>query len=112
MADLRTKKVQAINIVENGTKSGPALTRARATVPALQSAAKQYADAVFNTIGGRRADPVTRVEQRRGPNPALSPEGIKGALRDARTQFEAAANGHLEQAHAELNAATELHQTV
>src|SRR2546428_7907073 len=97
--NLRAKQAEAVNRVENGVKSGPALTRTRAALPAIQAAAQRFKQRTFAVTGGVRIDPMTRVERRVGGNPNLSPEGQAAELTAARDEFQAAGNGALQGAN-------------
>lgn len=112
MANMRAKRSEAINRVENGPKSGPALGRIRAVLPTITAAAQQFKQRAFAVTGGLRIDPMTRVEQRVGPNPNLSPEGAQAELTKARDDFQATVNTALATASDDLNTVVAVHERV
>ena len=112
MANLRAKQGEAVNRVENGVQSGPALQRVRAALPAIQAAAHRFKQRTFAVTGGVRIDPMTRVERRVGGNPNLSPEGQAAELTAARDEFQATVNGALQGANDDLNTVATIHEVV
>ncbi len=110
--NLRAKQAEAVNRVENGVKSGPALTRTRAALPAIQAAAQRFKQRTFAVTGGVRIDPMTRVERRVGGNPNLSPEGQAAELTAARDEFQGVVNNTLRAANDDLNAVATIHEVV
>ena len=112
MADKRAKRAEAINRVENGVNSGPALARVRGALPTIQAAAQRYKERTFAVTGGVRIDPRTRVQQRVGGNPNLSPEGARAELNAARDEFQTTVHGALKAANDDLNTVAAIHEPV
>ena len=110
MADVRQTRREGVNRVERGPRSGPALQRVRAALPAIQAAAVKYKEATFRVTGGTFVDRTTRVERRVGPDPNLTPAGAQAKLNAARDEFQTTVNAALTAAVAAVNTVAAEHE--